>query len=213
MNMQPPLDSLRVVCHDPHIGLSALFRLYAKETRPKLDVEYQPAGGKLTLHFRGPDALGLDEQTLMLVLLELAQEWRWSADHSFLKSDSPLPEGQTLWKNLYQQTEGIRPETLWFPTSWYELARRTGKKSYGGSVVAPLKKQLKRLCECVVWERYTTEDGDTTEFQSFLMAMTYSDDKRLFVALNVRLSDAIVSHRYMPVSLAERLQLKSTAAK
>lgn len=212
MSANPPSENLRVVRHDPHVGLSALFRLYAKETRPKLDVEYQPAGGDLTLHFRGPDALGMQEQTLMLVLQELAQEYRRSVGDGLLKSDAQSPEGRALWKNLYQKSDGALPETLWFPTSWYELARRTGK-SHGGTVVQQLRQQLKRLCECVVWERYRTEDGITTEFQSFLMAMTYSDDKRLFIALNVRLSEAIVSHRYMPVSLIERLRLKSPAAK
>ena len=200
----------RVVCQDPQVGLAPLFRLYNK-ARPRLDIRYEPAEARVSLHFRGPEALGVKEQTLMFVLLELAQEHHRSGLGSWLDKDTPSAEAKALWDGLYQHSRGELPNTIWFSTSWYELARRMGK-TLGGTMSGQLKKQLKRLCECVVWERHK-EDTGVFELQSSLVAMVYNNDQQLFVALNVRLAEAIIEPPYMPVSLAERQLLELPAAK
>jgi len=198
----------RIVRHDPQIGLSTLFRPLASGARPKLDVTYQPAkGGGVVLQFSGKDALGIPEQTLLLVLLELAQERRYESDGTILDANAETCIARALWGALYRHSEGTLPATLHFSTTWYELASRVGHKP-GGSRQELLQAQLKRLCECVVWEKYSN-----TVFQSSLVAMVRGDDKRVHIALNVRLADAIWDDRYMPVSLSERLQLKTSISR
>ena len=65
---------LRVVRLAPQFGLCTLFRPLAKSKsgRPTLDMTYQY--GRLSLRFSAKEALGVPEQTLLLVLLELAAE-------------------------------------------------------------------------------------------------------------------------------------------
>lgn len=199
----------RIVMHDAHIGLSALFRpLSTKGPLPKLDVTYEPASGGVVLKFSGKDALGIPEQTLLLVLLELAQEHRHHGGGAILAADTEAHIARQLWDALYSTSKGKLPATLHFSTTWHELARRIGCEP-GGTRQRLLQAQLRRLCECVVWERYP----DSTEFQSYLVAMVRGDDKRVHIALNVRLADAISGGRYMPVSLTERLQLETAVAR
>jgi len=198
----------RIVRHDPQIGLSTLFRPLASGARPKLDVTYQPAKGDgVELQFSGKDALGIPEQTLLLVLLELAQERWYESDGARLDANAETCIARALWGALYQHSKGTLPATLSLSTTWYELASRVGKQP-GGSRQELLQTQLKRLCECVVWEKYSN-----TEFQSSLVAMVRGDDKRVHIALNVRLADAIWEDCYMPVSLSERLQLKKSISR
>lgn len=200
-------ESPRVVRHDPQIGLSTLFRPLPTGPRPKLDVTYEPARGGVVLQFSGKDALGIPEQTLLLVLLEVAQEHRYKSDGAVLCANAETSIGRELWGALYRDSKGTLPSTLYFSTTWYELASRLGCRP-GGSRQELLQVQLKRLCECVVWEKYSNR-----EFQSFLVAMVRGDDKRVHVALNVRLADAIWEDHYMPVSLSERLQLKANISR
>lgn len=209
MTVKSAKEGARIVKHDPQIGLSALFRPLASGPRPKLEVTYQPASGDVVLTFSGKDALGIPEQTLLLVLLELAQEHRYESDSAVLCADAEASIARKLWDALYRESEGTLPSTLYFSTTWYELASRVGCQP-GGSRQELLQMQLKRLCECVVWEKYTNGE----EFQSFLVAMVRGDDKRVHIALNIRLADAIWgTTRYMPVSLSERLQLDTGIAR
>lgn len=194
----------RIVRQDPTVGLTTLFRPLAKGARPKLDVSYTPKDKSLVLQFRGPDALGIEEQTLLLVLQELAQRYQMP-----LTPSSQHPAEVKLREALFRGTVGKVPDTLHFATTWLELLSLSGIK-HGGTTQKTLEAQLRRLCECVVWEHYP---GTKTVFQSFLVAMVRGDDKRVHVALNIRLAEAICEAHYMPVSLAERLHLESPGAR
>lgn len=194
----------RIVRQDPAVGLTALFRPLAKGARPKLDVSYSPKDKSLVLRFRGPDALGIEEQTLLLVLQELAQRHQ-----TLLTTSSQHPAEVKLREALFRGTVGTVPDTLHFATTWSELLSLSGIK-HGGTTQKTLQGQLRRLCECVVWEHYP---NSRTVFQSFLVAMVRGDDKRVHVALNVRLAEAICEAHYMPVSLSERLHLQSPGAR
>jgi hypothetical protein len=197
------------VCHDPHIGLSSLFRLLENGPRQKLDVRYEPAGGAVVLQFSGKDALGMPEQTLLFALQELAQKHRFAQPNNCVAHEAASSHAaRSLWSALHRNSRGFAGESLYFSTTWHELAKHT-LTAPGGSRQQLLKAHLRRLCECVVWEKY--KDGD--EFQSFLVAMVKGDNQGVHIALNVRLSEAICSERYMPVSLAERLQLSSNTAR
>lgn len=207
MTVDARQEGPRVVRHDQHVGLAQLFCLLGNGPRPKLDVEYVTSGGAVRLHFRGGNALGMPEQTLLLVLMELAQERQYkSFESSILRAEADAEVHRHLWYSLYRDARGEQAETLCFKTTWHELARRAGY-AHGGSRQRQTQEQLRRLCECTIWER-----SKGAEFQSYLVAMVRGDDENVHVALNVRLAEAISGARYMPVSLGERLQLKSNVA-
>jgi hypothetical protein len=194
------------VHYSPQFGHSRLFQLLPKEkTRPRLNVSYGPSSDGSVLRFSAANALGVPEQTLLLVLLELAKEQFAIAPSRVVIAGSSTSEvDQLLWTKLTKANDGAGSETLRFTTTWYELNKRCGAQT-GGSALKVRTQQLERLCEVVVWEMA----GDTanTKRQSFLVALVVGDDKRLHIALNARLALALMGGSYAQVSLAERLSL------
>lgn len=197
----------RVVHFYPPVGLSTLFRPLPKaKGRPTLDVHYQPAVEGPLLRFSAKAALGIPEQTLLLVLLELAREQFLSEREEVLVSArSTHPLGQKLWGHLHTTDPQAEGETLRLETTWYELNRRCGGQSNGATQLLR-SKQLERLCEVIVWESYG--DDLRTKRQSYLVVLLVGNDHRLHLALNRRLASALLGQHYAQVSLTERLALK-----
>lgn len=209
--MTSPLQDLRHVRYYPAIGLSTVFRPLPKGKREKLDVTYTPKEGGVTLRFRGADALGIPEQTLLLALVEMAQHsYNTNPRQCLLDADSSDPVGKALWQGLHRDAGIIREQTVCFSTSWQELARRSNKTT-GGSVQHLLQEQLKRLCETVIWEKGANEV--VPRHQSYLVSWLHGSDKRVHLALNYRLASTLFGERYAQVSMAERLELPSDPAK
>lgn len=202
----------RLVRYHPPVGLSALFRPLPKQggLRPTLDVSYTASAGGPTLRFSAREALGIPEQTLLLVLLELAGEHHASEDRSvLLDNTSDDVVGSSLWTLLNKGASGASGQTVRFETSWYELNRRCGATQSGANQRLR-RTQLQRLCEVVVWE--TAADARQTIQQSFLVAWLVGDDDRIHLALNGRLASALLGARYAQVWLAERFSLPSDVA-
>ena len=202
-----PVPNPRLVRYHAPTGLSTLFRPLPKQpgARPVLDVSYRPASGGPTLRFSAREALGIPEQTLLFVLLELAQEEsQRSPESCHIGATSTEVTGRQLWSLLNPGAAGAEGETIHLQTSWFELNRRCNV-STGGSSQALRQAQLKRLCEVIVWE--VEPDARRTTRQSYLVAWLVGDEERLHLALNVRLAGAILGGRYVSVSLAERLHL------
>lgn len=209
--MRPAVQS-RMVRYHPPIGLSTLFRPLPKRgERQTLNVEYAIPNEKTVLRFSARCALGIPEQTLLLVLLELA-EARYLADPESCRVDarSQVPLGKALWVTLHggRKVEG---QTLFLSTSWYALNRMMGAPN-GGSNINQRKAQLQRLCEVVVWERVETEAGRWTERQSYLVSWTIGDDQTVHLMLNQRLASALLGGQYARISLAERFALTTDIA-
>lgn len=207
-----PAVQHRMVRYHPPIGLSTLFRPLPKRgERQTLNVEYAIPSEKTVLRFSARCALGIPEQTLLLVLLELA-EVRYLADPEGCRVDarSQVPLGKALWVTLHggRRTEG---QTLFLSTSWYALNRMIGAPN-GGSNIAQRKAQLQRLCEVVVWERVETAEGRWVERQSYLVSWTIGDDQTVHLMLNQLLASALLGGQYARVSLAERFALSSDIA-
>ena len=199
----------RVVHYHPPVGLSTLFRPLPKLVagkRPPLDVTYQPASGWPVLRFSAKASLGIPEQTLLLVLLELAREQleAFARDVVVDASTSNII-GRELWSKLHIGGSGAGGSTLRLATTWHELNRRCASQT-GGSARALREQQLERLCEVVVWQ----SDGDDrrTKRQSFLVVWLVGDDDRIHLALNCGLASALLGQPYAQVSLSERLALK-----
>ena len=204
----PGATSPRLVRYHPPVGLSTLFRPLPKSgERPTLGVSYQPASGGPVLSFSAKAALGIPEQTLLLVLLELAQEQFVAFQNEvILKAGAATEVGRFLWSALNRGDGGAKGQTLRLNTTWYELNRRCAVEA-GGSTQEYRKGQLKRLCEVTVWESSAKKE-DKTERQSFLVALLVSDDCRIHLALNYRLASALFGQPYAQISLTERLELE-----
>ena len=202
--------SQRMVRYDPATGLSQLFRPLPKtKTRPTLDVVYRPAQGGMTLRFSAREALGMPEQTLLLALLELAQEQYAQVARDAVVIDwRATGIGQDLWRAMHDGQAAMDGETLHIRTSWYELAGRCGSR--GGRSQQLREEQLRRLCEVVVWEE--TDDMLHSLRQSKLVTLWHGNDVRLHLAVNCRLANAVMGGPYAQVSLRERHDLTTDTA-
>ncbi|MDR5819320.1 replication protein C, IncQ-type [Caballeronia sp. LZ043] len=191
------MSAERVVRYDPAFASAALFQPVFKGFRPRLDVRFDFNG--IGWRWRGPEQLGIPEQTLLLVLLELAAEQ---------KAVEPVDETRQIESDLYQAGEVRRPRTARLTVSFYELCRRLGRGA-GGSATEQRRAELKRLCEVTVWSK--TDDG--TEFQSRLLNWEVGNGKGVTVVLNWRLTEVLFGGHFSVVCLDERLSLKSECAR
>ena len=217
MSERAPTDTAatgpaRVVKYSPPVGLSTLCRPQPKSSvRPTLDVSYRAKGAATTLRFSAREALGIPEQTLLLVLIEIAQEAYARSPHSTRLDQHVGGEvAEALWVRLNRGLNDDAPESVRFTTSWHELSERCGE-STGGMNQRLRRTQLQRLCEVVVWEEGL--DARRTTRQSYLVSWLLGDDARVHVALNARLAASLLGKQFAPVSLAERLALPSDTAR
>ncbi len=204
--------SPRIVRYHPPFGLSKLFRSLPKSgARPPLDVSYRAAGSSTTLRFSAREALGIPEQTLLLVLVELAQEALARApDSARLNRLTDEQTSKALWTNLNRGFVDQPEESVRFTTTWFELSERGGA-STGGMSQRLRRAQLQRLCEVVVWEEAL--DARQTTRQSYLVSWLIGDDTRVHVALNARLALSVLGGQFAAVSLTERMSLGSDTAR
>lgn len=200
----------RFIRCDPATAACPLFRALPKvHERPPLDVAYRSKNGGPSLRFSAREALGMPEQTVLLVLLELAQE-RYLHRPSELTVITPwsFGIGQHLWQALHEGHPGYSGETIYVRTSWHVLCGRCGSR--GGRAQRLRKEQVRRLCEVTVWE----EDVDALNSfrQSRLVSVWHGDDIGLHLAVNVRLARAVMGGHYVALSLRERLELNTDTA-
>lgn len=199
MNEPGRFVEVRPVRYDPALALSGVFCSLPNGARPKLDISYEFGG--LTWRWRGPDRLGIPEQTLVLVLLELAQEQVGGAGH-----EARIAEMQD---GLYPGDESRRPRLVSLHVSFAELCRRLGRVFSGGSASRQIRRELERLCEVTVW----TYAGNDVQMSSRLMTWRRSDSAGVDVLLNWRLAETLFGGQYSPVSLGQRLLLTTDCAR
>ncbi len=197
------MNLARNVCFDPALGLASVFVSHPKRDefiRPKLDVKMK--FGELSLHWRGTDLLSVSEQTLILVLCEIASE-------QLGLNGQAAASIEELETSLYESAESQRPPVVELATSYADLARRSGSKSVGGSALSRTKASLQRLCETTIWQ----SDADRKTIQSRLLSWHCGDRTKVRVALNFRLAGALLGGQFSKISLKERLSLKTDFAK
>lgn len=195
------MTDLRIVQHDAATALSPLFRpLPCKKIREKLDIETKFAGG--SLRWRGPDALGVQEETLLLVILEEAR-----AAAQELSAEPRTAEGAELRRSLSPSGFLEKSSVVSFTTSFRSLASGCyGSK--GGAEIRQIRYMLQRLVEVTLWVRNEGLEGSTR-----LLSWLIADDNSVRVALNRRLAEAIVDGQFVQISLGERLALRSQLAR
>lgn len=204
--------SSRIVRYPPPLGLSKLFKPLPKRgARDSLDVHYDLPN--LKMRFSARRALGIPEQTLLLVLVELAAEQHADCPQETLVGNGTTdPLSLILWKTLHQH-QPSDGETLRISTSWYSLNQRVGAKQ-GGQSNHQRQEHLERLCEVVVWEEVKHADGrPKCKRQSFLVSWKLGDDHQIHMILNQRLAASLLGEQHVQISLHERFQLKTDVAR
>lgn len=198
----------RIVRYDPMLPSTGLFGSVGNGKRPKLDVKC--AFGGVVWRLRGPDRLGIPEQTLLLVLLEFAEEQYGQAQqkiHDWAPIETALyrePDAQPL--TAFHREHPPALATLC--VSYAELAQRCGRTAEGGSAAKQIRRELMRMSEVTIWAVMGNQ-----EFSSRLLHWRRGDGHGAQVILNARLTEILIGRQYSPVSLQERLALKSDIAR
>lgn len=182
------------------MGLSLLFRpLPRRAARPKLDVLSEFDGWEL--HWRGPDALGIPEETLLYVILKLAQE------HLHALTSAPKTNTGVALRSGLNPTGLLAHETAVSLTTTYSALAKGCNYDTSGPSLRLVRSMLKRMVEVTLWVRRNGMEGSTR-----LIFFMVSDDNTVRIALNHRLAAAVLGHQYVQVCLAERLSLSSPTA-
>lgn len=130
---------------EPAMAIAPVFTALQKGPRKKLDVTFHFGGSKL--QWRGPDALGIVEQSVLLGLLSIAKQRTY-----WLSPSSPSITGKLLLTRLRIVSADFDCDLAVLKASWKKLAAAAGYKSSGGKNVAIVKSAVKRLAETVIWE-------------------------------------------------------------
>lgn len=196
-------DAANLVRYEPALALSLLFRpLQAKQQRPRHSVTQVFNG--LEFEWVAPEAPGVPEQTLLLVLAGLA-----GPGMHRLPMEPKTPVGHQLRNALSAEGELFRGETASIQTTMSELARRCGNSNPGGANLQQVRGMLKRLAEITVWIR----SGDYEASSKLLSVVIERLTGSVRIALNTRLALAAWGDgQYVTVSLAQRLALSSQTA-
>lgn len=206
--MTRPVQDRRLVRYDPMLPATGLFGSVGNGDRPKLDVRCTFGG--VTWLLRGPDRLGIPEQTLLLVLLELGEE-------QYGQAQPPFDDWTSIDAALYCEPnarplaalhEGTAPALATLHVSFAELSHRCGRVAEGGSAAEQIRRELMRLSEVTVWAIL----GSQT-FSSRLIHWRRGDKRGVQVVLNARLTEILLGRQYSPVSLQERLTLQTDIAR
>lgn len=191
-------DDRRNVLQDRAMGMVAVFRPLQRGKREKLDVQTQ-WGDDTTIRWRGPDQLGIGDQSVLLAVLEVAMEQ--------FREGEPVRTDDGLWRKLGHQKHVFKPELVRVVTSYRRLALLVGEHD-GGCNLEEVRASLGRLAETTVWVRVGTLTGS-----SRLLGWEVGDDNDVVLALNWRLTQALQGSSYARISIAERSRLFSERAK
>lgn len=190
----------RYILQDPALGMVGAFRPLRKGPRGKLDVQIEWAG--TTIRWRGPDQLGIVEQSVLLAVLEVAlEQWRTEG------RDALVTSNDAQWLLLAHQRHVFRADIVRVVTSFRRLSLLCGKGD-SGQELAQVRDSLRRLAETTVWV-----ERDGLEGSSHLLGWQVSDERQVVLVLNWRLTQALQGEQYARISVWERSQLRSEAAK
>lgn len=189
----------RDVLQDPALGMVGAFRPLRKGARGKLDVEM--VWGDATIQWRGPDQLGIGDQSVLLAVLEVArQQWRDDGDAALVRQDDGL------WDLLRHEQHAFMPSLVRVATSFRRLSMLCGRGD-SGAELNQVRAALRRLAETTVWVRRGKLEGS-----SRLLGWQVGDEHQVVLVLNWRLTQALQGISYARISMNERLQLTSEPA-
>lgn len=192
--------------HDTMTCLApGLFRSLKRGDRKKLklDVTYQ-YGEKEEARFIGFEPLGADDMRLLQGLVALA-----GPSGIILKPDTESEAGKQLRLFLEPKFDAAEQDAMVVKTSIGKLLSEIGYE-HGGKQWQGIIESLRRMANVTV----VIKRG-TREAAFHLLSYAFDEqDGRLFVALNPRITEAIMGHRpYTRIELSETRQLESDPAR
>lgn len=186
---------------EPALAIAPVFLALQKGNRKKLDVTR--TFGDSTLHWRGPDALGIHEQSVLLGLLSIAGQQTFILDPHNLQD-----VGRELLTRLTCGGPEINSDLAVVKASWAKIAIASGYKSSGGKNIRIVQTAVQRLTETTIWE---TRLG--LVYESRLLAFKVGSKDGVALVLNRRATDALCGGQYVKISLEERNSLLDEPAK
>lgn len=184
---------------EPALAIAPVFLVLKKSPRAKLDVARSFGGS--SVRWRGPDALGIPEQSVLLALLSVAAQQAFS-----IAPNNAVGVKAALLKQL--SCEGPQSEVAVVKAPWRKIEIAAGYSSHSGKNITNIKSAVKRLAETTVWE---CRDG--IEYQSRLLSWILGNENGVIIALNRRATDAIYGKQFIKISLDERNKLSDESAK
>lgn len=184
---------------EPALAIAPVFLVLKKSARAKLDVTFK--FGTSTLQWRGADALGIPEQSVLLALLSIAGQQPFSIDPNSAVGDKA---------KLFAQLSCVGPQSCVavVKAHWRKIESVAGYSVHSGKNIANIKLAVQRLAETTIWE---CRDG--IKYESRLVSWIYGSDNGVIIALNRRATDAIYGHQFIKISLDERNTLPDESAK
>ena len=184
---------------EPALAIAPVFLVLRKTARAKLDVSR--SFGESYVRWRGPDALGIPEQSALLALLSIAGRQAFSID-----PDSAAGDKAKLLNQL--SCEGPQSDVAVVIAHWRKIEIAAGYSSHSGKNITNIKSAVRRLAETTIWE---CREG--IEYESRLLSWIRGNDNGVIIALNRRATDAIYGKQFIKISLEERNTLPEESAK
>lgn len=185
---------------EPAMATAPVFLVIAKNSRKKLDVTFEFRDA--IFQWRGPDALGMLEQSVLLVLMCAAKQQPYR-----LTPSSCTREAILLRTALASDPEVDIPLIV-VKMTWHGLVSAMGYKSYGGGYRRLVQLAVERLAETTIW---VTRDG--RKYQSRVLSWLASDEDGVTVLLNKHATDTLSGGQFIKISLSERTSLSDERSK
>lgn len=186
---------------EPALAIAPVFLVQQKKKIPRAKLDVTRAFGDSSVRWRGPDALGIPEQSVLLALLSIAAQQDFSID-----PNSAAGLKATLLNQL--SCEGPKSEVVVVIAHWRKIELAAGYRSHSGNNITNIKSSVKRLAETTVWECC-----EGIDYESRLLSWIRGNDKGVIIALNRRASDAIYGKQFIKISLDERNTLPDESTK
>lgn len=189
--------------HEPAMALAPIFLALGKKPQERKKLDVSTSFGNAQLRWRGPDVLGIPDQSVLLALLAIAAQQDWAACPS-----AASESGQQLLRGIRYDNTGEASDLAVLKASWRKIAFAAGYKSEGGQNINLVKSALRRLAETTIWE-----ERDGKVYQSLILFFVVGDQDGVTVILNRRTTDALWGGQHVRISLSERWQLGNDVAK
>jgi hypothetical protein len=194
--------------HDPAVCLAPnLFRSLKRGQREqeKLHVVYEREGNRI--EFKGPEPLGADDLRVLQALVALAG----FKGKPLKLNDTESEEATQLARNLKPIDEATGESALVVRDTLNRIASEAGYNSpEGGSAASRIRASIERL-----WAVSIIVQHGSRRMGFRLVSQYASDDAsgQLYVALNPRITAAVLGGQHTRIDLREVRALKSDAAR
>lgn len=190
--------------HDPaHCLAIGLFKSIQRGEKGNLDITYK-FGKNQSVQFAGAWPLGAEELLLLQGIVALA-----GPKGLLLEPEPRTKIGEQLLFFLEPKFEALKMDSRVVCDSMSRLLKEIGKTDSGANIKA-LKGSLKKLANVTVY----VQKG-SLEMSSHLLSYAFNqDDGALYIALNPRISEAIIGSRpHTRIEMNEVRGLKTPAAR